>query len=102
MTQAIYKLVSKGDETATVYPIEGDDYYFLAVDESEVDSYVKKGWSLSTTDAKGAKNEKQVQRQGQEAQEVTKEQLWTKLDAQGVEYDKRWSVERLQGLVNVD
>jgi hypothetical protein len=104
MTQAIYKLVSKGVENATIYPIEGDDYYFLAIDENEVDLYVKKGWALSTNQAKGVKNEKQVQTEGQReiSQEVSKKQLWAKLDTQGVQYDKRWSIERLQGLVNVD
>jgi len=52
MTQAVYKLATANHHD---YYIEGEYYYFLAVDENDVDALLKDGWSLTTTEAKGVK-----------------------------------------------
>ena len=91
----------------STYNIEGYDVdYIVANSEDKLTQLIKDGWVKTIYETKGDKNavqgKNEGQKQGQDAKEVTKEQLWAELDTQGVEYDKRWGVERLQGLVNVD
>lgn len=85
MTMAVYKLASADNHD---YLIEEEYYYFLAVDESDVDAYLGDGWYLTTPEAKSG------------TQVATKDALWAQLDSLGIEYDKRWGIEKLQGLLN--
>jgi hypothetical protein len=63
--QAIYKLATAESHD---YLIEGEYYYFLSVNESDVESYLKDSWQLKT----GVKNEVQKQEVRQETVQKVK------------------------------
>lgn len=77
MSQSLYKLATQENHT---YETEGVFYMYEVCDESEIDAYVKQGWSVNFSDLKGKQNEIEEEIR-QEA--ITEEVLITAPDERG-------------------
>jgi hypothetical protein len=95
MTTAVYLLATQENVEkypgVIVYPLEGNDYLFKAVDEPEVDDWLRKGWSLTFTEA--VNDEKTTD------QEV-REQLIKRLTEAGIKFHPNSKTDTLQAKVD--
>lgn len=96
MSVALYKLATQENREKhsglVIYPIDGKEFIFNAVEEDDVDEMVKDGWSLTTTDAGEDKKT-------DEGDEV-RQKLIDRLNEAGVKFHPNSKTETLQAKVD--
>ena len=72
MSQSLYKLATPENHT---YETEGVFYLYEVCDESEIDAYVKQGWSVNFSDLKGEQHESKETSSKETSNEKTDEEV---------------------------